>query len=378
MADGKRFTCVGQTVPVTNAPAASQVYTWEPSNAAIAARYGLSSNDILRFDTNTSPVAPEWLPEVLRGPFDPTLNEYPDSSYAELTEAAADYFDVAPGEVVVGAGADEVLDLVAKAFLPAGSSAIVPIPTYAMYGVLTGQRAARVVPAPRRGPDAAYALDVDAIRARLADAAVVWLCSPNNPTGAPEDEAVLEEVLSAAAGLASPPLVMIDEAYFEFTGTSVVDWRHRFTNLLVVRTMSKAFALPGIRVGFGVGSRTVIARLERVRPPGSISTVSAHVAATALRNSAYALDNVARLSVEREWLAAALATAGWTTAPSVTNFVLAEIGEQAAAEAAAEHLLCNGIVPRTFGPANPLRGHLRLTVRSRAENERLLAAVRSL
>jgi histidinol-phosphate aminotransferase len=365
-------------VRVTEAPAASQVYTWEPSNAAIAARYGLRADDILRFDTNTSPVAPDWLPEALRGPFDPTLNEYPDSSYAELTEAAAAYIGVPTSEVIVGAGADEVLDLVAKAFLPSGSAALVPIPTYAMYGVLTGQRAARAVPVPRRGRDAAYSLDVDAICARLADAAVVWLCSPNNPTGAAEDPGAIEAITSAAAAQASPPLMVVDEAYFEFTRQSVVEWRNRFANLLVVRTMSKAFALAGIRVGFGVGSRPVIARLERVRPPGSISTVSAHVAAVALRDPAYALDNVRRLSAEREWLAARLVAAGWPAAPSVTNFLLAQIGDQAAAEAAAEHLLRNGIVPRTFGPANPLRGHLRLTVRSRAENERLLEAIRSL
>jgi histidinol-phosphate/aromatic aminotransferase/cobyric acid decarboxylase-like protein len=119
--------------------------------------------------------------------------------------------------------------------------------------------------------------------------------------------------------------------------------------------------------------------LERVRPPGSISTISAHVAATALRRPAYALDNVRLLSAEREWLAAELDTAGWPSAVrSVTNFLLVRIGDQARAEEAAEHLLHHGIVPRTFGPANPLRGHLRLTVRSRAENERLLAAVRSL
>jgi len=366
------------SVGASDSPAASQVYTWEPSNAAIAARYGLRAEDVLRFDTNTSPVAPDWLPDALRGPFDPTLNEYPDSSYAELTEAAADYFGVSPSEVIVGAGADEVLDLVAKAFLPAGSSAIVPIPTYAMYGVLTSQQAARVAAVPRRGADGGYGLDVDAVCARLADAAVVWLCSPNNPTGSEEDTGALEAITSAAADLPSTPLVVVDEAYFEFTGTSVVEWRRQFANLLVVRTMSKAFALPGIRVGFGVGSRPVIARLERVRPPGSISTVSAHVAAGALRDPAYALDNVARLSAEREWLAAQLGAAGWPVAPSVTNFVLAEIGDQAAAEAAAEHLLRNGIVPRTFGPANPLRGHLRLTVRSRTENERLLEAVRSL
>jgi len=145
-----------------------------------------------------------------------------------------------------------------------------------------------------------------------------------------------------------------------------------------VRTVSKAFGLAGIRVGFAVGSRAVIERLERVRPPGSISTPSAHLAAAALRDPAYALENVRWLTTERDWLSAQLTALGWQPTPSVTNFLLVRVGDHETAERAAEALLRAGIVPRTFGPANPLRGHLRLTVRTRAENERLLATIASL
>jgi histidinol-phosphate aminotransferase len=356
--------------------AGSQVYTWEPSNAAIAARYGLSAADILRFDTNTSPLPPAHVDEWLRGPFDPTLNEYPDSAYAELTEAAAAYTGVGPTEVIVGAGADEVLDIVAKAFLPAGAGALVPVPTYAMYGVLSSQRAARMVTVPRLGPAEGFRLDVPAVLARLADVAVVWLCTPNNPTGALEPAAAVETILEAAGHLAQPPVVVVDEAYFEFTGQTFVGWRERFANLLCVRTVSKAFGLAGARVGWGVGARSLIARLERVRPPGSVSTVSAQLAARALSEPAYAHEFVAGVATEREWLAERLVELGWTSAPSVANFLLVRIGDHDAAEAAAEHLLRHGIVPRTFGPANPLRGHLRLTVRTRPENERLLDVIR--
>lgn len=359
-------------------PSASQVYTWEPSNAAIAARYNLRPEDILRFDTNTSPAAPNWLSEALRGPFDPPPNEYPDSTYAELAGAAAAYTGVEPHELIVGAGADEVLDLVAKAYLPAGANAIVPIPTYPMYGVLTSQRAARIVAVPRRGPGEAFALDADAIAAQLPDARVVWLCSPNNPTGTADAPADVEAVLTAAAALPDPPLVVVDEAYHEFIGQTVLEWRHRFHHLLVVRTVSKAFGLAGVRVGFGLGDRSVIERLERVRPPGSISSVSAQLAARALRSPDYALANARALTSERDWLAGQLQEAGWQPLPSVANFLLVRIGDHAAAETAADALLHAGIVPRTFGPANPLRGHLRLTVRSRPENERLLSAARRL
>ena len=358
--------------------ATSQVYTWEPSDAAIAARYGLRSSDILRFDTNTSPMPPPFVAEVLAGPFNPTLNEYPDSSYEELTAAAAAYAGVEPREVIVGAGADEILDLVAKAFLPAGSGALVPIPTYPMYGVLTTQRAARIIPIPRLAAGAHFAIDLVALTARLGEAAVVWLCSPNNPTGAVESADTIRAVLDAAASLPQSPLVVVDEAYFEYGGESVVAWRSRYPTLVAVRTVSKAFALAGARVGFAVGDRSVIERLERVRPPGSISTMSAQLSARALREPAYALENVRALSAERDWLADQLGALGWHAHNSVTNFLLVRIGDNAAAQRASESLLGAGIVPRTFGPANPLRGHLRLTVRTREQNERLLEVLRTI
>jgi histidinol-phosphate aminotransferase len=362
------------------APAApqSQVYTWEPSNSAIAARYGLRPEDILRFDTNTVPLPPALLPDALRGPFEPSVNEYPDSSYQEVTDAAAAYYGVEPHELIIGAGADEVLDLIAKTYLPLGAAAMVPIPTYAMYGVLTGQRAAKITAVPRLGPADGYALDVRAMVARLGEVRLVWLCSPNNPTGAADSPADLEAVISAAADLPDPVTVAVDEAYYEFGGQTLIGLRTRYRNLVAVRTTSKAFALAGARVGFGVADRSVIERLERVRPPGSVSTISAHVAALALRSPHYALDNVAMLSAEREWLASGLTARGWQPAPSTTNFLLVTIGNHDAAERAADGLLHAGIVPRTFGPANPLRGHLRLTVRSRPENERLLEVVERL
>jgi len=368
------------TVPEASAPPAaqpaSQVYTWEPSNQAIAARYGLDPDAVLRFDTNTSPLAPPFVDEVLRAPFDPPLNEYPDSAYADLTAAAARYVGVPQAEIVVGAGADEGLDLVGKAFLSPDGRALVPVPTYAMYGVLSAQRGARMVAVPRLGADAGFALDVDAVIARLPEVQVAWLCAPNNPTGAPEPLATIERVLQATRqfGFAAP-IVVVDEAYAEFWHETAVPLRTEYPNLVVIRTLSKAFALPAIRVGYGVAARSTIERLERVRPPGSIATISAALATAALGRPELARANVAQLSAEREWLADRLASAGWAPYPSVTNFVLVRIGDHAAAEAAAENLLQHGIVPRTFGPANPLRGHLRLTVRSRAENERLLEVI---
>jgi histidinol-phosphate aminotransferase len=354
----------------------SNVYTWEPPDRIIAARYGVDPADILRFDLNTSPATPPMLADALRGSFDPPLNEYPDSTYADLAEAAAAYVDADPLEILVGCGADEVLDIIAKTYLPSGAGSVVPIPTYSMYGVLTTQRGARLRAVPRLGADAGFALDVPAMEAAMADAAVVWLTVPNNPTGATESRSDVESLLHAGAALdRGGPVFVVDEAYIEFDPGSLVSLRREFPSLIVVRTLSKAFALPGLRVGYAVAQRSTIERLERFRPPGSISTVSSTIAAKALRQPGVAAANAAAIAVERDWFAARLAEVGVEPYPSVTNFVLCRIGSQAEAEAATERLLRGAIVPRTFGPANPLRGHLRFTVRNRPQNERLLGVI---
>ena len=119
------------------------------------------------------------------------MSEYPPSDYRRLVEAAAARYGVATGEILVGAGADEILDIVAKTFIPPGGQAVVPTPTYAMYRVLTEQRGA-MVGRSAAGRGAGFAMDVAAVRAPLpADAAVVWLCSPNNPTALPEPDGAI-------------------------------------------------------------------------------------------------------------------------------------------------------------------------------------------
>jgi histidinol-phosphate aminotransferase len=351
----------------------SNVYTWEPPDHVIAARYGLDTRDILRFDLNTSPVAPAFLAEALAGPWDPPLNEYPDSTYAELAEAAAAYVGADPSEIIVGCGADEVLDIIAKAFLAEGTDSVLPIPTYAMYGVLSAQRGAQRRSVARLGSADGFGLDLQAMQDALASATVVWLCAPNNPTGAPEPRATIETLLEAAAELPEGgPTHVVDEAYHEFHPDSVADLRERYPALIVVRTLSKAFALPGLRVGYAVAARRTTAGLERFRPPGSISTVSAAIAAAALRRPELAAANAIAIGDERDWLADRLASIDLPAYPSVTNFLLCRIGERADAKAATEHLLRHGIVARTFGAEHPLADHLRFTVRDRRQDERLI------
>lgn len=367
--------------PVTfTAPSPPTAYAWEATDEEVAARYGVPIDQIARFDLNTSPTAPEVAERRLaRGAFETGLSEYPPADYRELVAAAARRYGVEREDLLVGAGADEILDIAAKAFLPAGEVAIIPTPSYAMYRVLSEQRAAVVTAVPRRNAVDGYAIDLDATRAAARGASLVWLCSPNNPTALPEPDGAIGALLDglatdAAANQFRPPAVVLDEAYAEFVGQSLVELRRIYPRLVIVRTLSKAYGLAGLRVGFAISDPATIAEMAPYRPPGSVSVVSVSLATAALEDDTATDANLERVVGERARLASALTEAGWSIGPSVTNFLLADFGTAERAADVANAMLRRGLVPRTFGPSHALAGHLRLTIRDTGENDRLIAA----
>jgi histidinol-phosphate aminotransferase len=371
--------------PVTfSTPTQPAAYSWEATDDEVAARYGLDRASIVRFDLNTSPAPPALAQQLLAaGRFEAPLSEYPPSDYRRLIAAAAGRYGVGTDELLVGAGADEILDLIGKAFLGPGARAVIPTPSYAMYRVITEQRGASVVAVARRPASEGWAFDLEAVRTAARDASVVWLCSPNNPTAVAEPVGAIAALLTVLATDAATdgrpaPVVVLDEAYAEFVGTSLLDLREAYPSLVVVRTISKAYALAGLRVGFAVARPAVIARLNPYRPPGSVSVVSVTIATEALLDDAILEANLARVAGERDRLTDALRAAGWSVGPSVTNFVLVDFGTPRRSAAVAEGLLRRGLVPRTFGADHPLAAFLRLTVRDTAENDRLIDAAQGL
>jgi histidinol-phosphate aminotransferase len=365
-------------------PLAPASYSWEATDEEVARRSGLPVEQIVRFDLNTSPAPPALVADLLaRGEFETSLSEYPPSDYRRLTEAAALVYAVPADEILVGAGADEILDLVAKAFLRPGDVAVIPTPSYAMYRVLSEQRGARVVGVARLGPTEGRAIDRAAVRAAAREAAVLWLCNPNNPTGRLEPDGLVEGLLAELAEDArlagrEAPVVVLDEAYSEFVGLSLVSARQAYPRLVVVRTASKAYALAGLRVGFAIARRETLARIEPYRPPGSVSTISVTVVTRALGDPDVLTANLARVESERGRLADALQAAGWRPEPSVTNFLLVPFDDPASAAAVATALVGRGLVPRTFPADHPLAHCLRLTVRDRDQDDRLIAAAQSI
>ena len=310
------------------------------------------------------------------GSFGRAISEYPPSDYRDLVAAAAATYGVETDEIMVGAGADEILDLVAKAFLPPGAAAVIPAPTYAMYRVLTEQRPAVPIAVPRLDADGGLRAgrpgDPEG-RARRRDRVALLSQQPDRTARTRRSRRTprrpgLRRGCTAAGDAA---LVVLDEAYAEFTGTSLLRLRRTYPRLVVVRTASKAYALAGMRVGFAIAARDVIARIEPFRPPGSVAIPSVALVAEALRRPDVLAANVARIARSSARVSKRRLPRPASRAPVGDQLPARPAGVPERARALATGLLRRGLVPRTFGADHPLAGHLRFTVRCRARTTAL-------
>jgi len=211
---------------------------------------------------------------------------------------------------------------------------------------------------------------VDGLLAAAEGAKIVWICNPNSPTANAADPGDLERLVAAA-----PCLVVVDEAYAEYAGWSAVPLVAGHPNLVVVKTMSKAFGMAGMRLAWGVAQPQVIELLNRVRPPNSVCRITARLGAAALRDLPGMRANVAGVLAQREPLAAGLRAAGAHVHPSDTNFLLTRWASAAEARSVSDWLEARGMVVRNYADHPLLPGHLRITVRTGDQNARLLAAL---
>ena len=339
-------------------------YVWQPSTAEIAARAGIDRDDVVRADQNTSPFTPPWAAGVAAAAAT-GVNEYPAAAYRELREAVAAHHGAEPEMVVPGAGADELIVLAARAWLGEGTTATAETPTYALHRIASLQSGARLVEV-ARGDDLAF--PAEGLAEAAAGASLTWLCIPGNPIGDRPPAADVDRVLDAAGGV-----VVLDAAYAEFSGDRWGPAVSARDDLVVLGTLSKAFGLAGARVGYAVAPPTLAELLDRLRPPGSLATASAALAVRAFRETAWMEEHVAAVEELRAGLAAGLPALGLQPLPSQANFVLCEIGEDAAG--VADRLMGRGVVVRAFGAGHPLRRFLRFTVRLPGQQDRMLEAL---
>jgi histidinol-phosphate aminotransferase len=252
--------------------------------------------------------------------------------------------------------------MIAKVFLGAGSRAVVSAPSYGMYAILTETYAGQVLAVPDRP---GFERDLDGIAGAADDAALIWLCNPNNPTANLIPAAALERL----AGAVSSPMV-VDEAYFEFCGVTAADLIARHPHVVVVRTLSKAFSLAGLRVGYALAAPEMAAALNRVRPPNSVGTLSVALGAAALRDLATMRRRVELILREKARFVELLRPHVAEVYPSATNFLLIRVDDPGRA---VELLLRDGLVVRDVSGKPGLPGCLRPTVRLPEENDRFVA-----
>jgi histidinol-phosphate aminotransferase len=339
-------------------------YRWQPTTAEIAVRYGLRESDIVRFDHNTSPFPTDWAPAIV-APMTRHLNEYPGASYMALRQSIARYVGAEPENIVPGAGVDEMILLVARAFGGPGTRTSAALPTYPLYEIAAVQGQGEFKPVSYE-PTLTYPYDAVSRVAETSD--ITWLCVPNNPTGERIDDAYIAEIVGKARGI-----VVIDAAYAEFAGDRWFKWTEAYDNLIVLQTLSKAFGLAALRVGYSIASPELSGRLDSIRPPGSISTLSERIACVALEDHSRMERFVRFVSKERDRLTALLTSVGFIVYPSSTNFVLCHVGPQA--RDLAHALMAKGLIVRSYPRDHFLCDHLRFTVRSQGEDDRLVDTI---
>ena len=302
-------------------------YAWAPSTSDVARLAGLDASQVIRFDQNTPPrPLPSTRPGAIAGAL-ARVNAYPSGGYEELRRAIATYAGVEPENIVLGAGADDLIMLCVRTFAgPGDAVAIPPPPTYALFGIAVQLAGAEI------GDD---------------DPVLTIACRPNNPTG----------VLGALP--AARPLV-VDEAYFEYCGETAVPLID--DGVIVLRTFSKAFGLAGARIGYAIASRDAAQELNARQAPAPVSTLSAELARVALASP----PDVRPTLEERGRLAAELRKLGLPPLPSRANFLYVPCDD---GRALSDALIRRGLVVRAWDDA------MRITIRDQADDDVLVDAL---
>jgi len=328
----------------------------------------------VRLNTNESPFdpPPRFVERLQAALGDVAWNRYPDRSAAGLRAALGDFLGVPASRLCCGNGSNEVLQTILLAYGGPGRRALVFEPTYALHAHISRITGTAVVEGERGPGFAVDPRDAAALIARERPA-VVFVCSPNNPTGTVEPRETIEAVADAAADHGA--VLVVDEAYGEFAPWSAIELVDDDRPLVVVRTYSKVWSLAAVRLGFAVAPEWMIAEFDKVLLPYNLSATTQAAGTIALDFRAEMEARVATLVEERGRVLAALAeTDGVEPWPSGANFVLFRVTGDAAA--LWERLVARGVLVRNFAAWPRVEGCLRVTVGTAAENDAFLKALR--
>ncbi len=278
------------------------------------------------------------------------VTRYPALYAAGVKEAIAAYLGVKPEMVVTGCGSDDVLDSAIRAFGEPGDMVAYPDPSFAMIPIFASMNGLRQIAIPLTDTS-----DADAELFIAANAKITYLCSPNNPTGASFARATIERILAGVNGI-----IVIDEAYAEFARWNCLDLLDNFPRVVITRTLSKAFGLAGLRIGYAVGAPDIVAEIEKSRGPYKVNAIAQQAAIAALTDDLpWVAEHVAEAITNRERLSRALTTLGLAPIPSESNFVLVPVSDAAGLD---RRLRDRGVAVRPFSALPRIGDALRISV----------------
>ena len=334
----------------------------------IATNANMDSDSIIKLDANENPFgSTEAVTKLFADASN--ISIYPDAEQTVLREALARYTKIDKNRIVAGAGSDELIDLVTRLFVSPGDSIMISSPTFGMYSFSASVAGAHVIDVPRNSDD--FSLNIEGILNLTENAKLMFIASPNNPTGNTTDNADLRRILDTGI-----PLV-VDEAYVEFTDGDSSSLLNEYPNLMILRTFSKWAGLAGLRVGYGLFPEDIASILMRVKPPYSVSTLAQAAATTALDNIEQSDQQLSIIISERSKMLSSLtAMADLKVYPSEGNFFLVEF-VNGNAEQIKLNLLKRGISVRYFDDS-VLKDYLRISIGLPKDNIKLLKELESL
>lgn len=318
----------------------------------------------IKLNTNENPYPPSpMVRRAVLSELKETLRLYPDPDSTRLRRQAALTYGFDLSQTIAGSGSDDLLAMIARAFIGEKDALCCPVPTYSLYETLVRIQGGRVLGIPY--PDD-YALPARIFRSR---ANVTMVASPNSPSGTEVPLPVLSRLADSVPGL-----LVVDEAYSDFAKESALSLARERKNVIVLRTMSKSFSLAGLRIGLGFAHTRIIRGLNKVKDSYNMNRLSMVAGEAALRDIGWMERNAARIKTTRERLVRALPGVGFSPFPSQANFVLARRAGGKSAAPVYEELKKRKILVRYFDTPR-LSGCLRITVGTDAEIEGLLSAL---
>ncbi|BHH83029.1 histidinol-phosphate transaminase [Desulforhopalus sp. 52FAK] len=334
----------------------------------IALRLGMPESEIIKLDANENPygVAPEVLDALGRAKY---LSIYPDPAQKAIRHSIGEYVGCTAENIVAGAGADELIDLICRLVLNPGDKVLTFTPTFSYYKHVVELNGGELVDVER---DADYSINQGGLSGlNLDKIKIVLLCSPNNPPGNMLEEEVLDFFLD------KDMLVVVDEAYYEFSRSTFADRIAQHNNLIVLRTFSKCFGLAGLRVGYGIMSSVLQEAIMKIKPPYSVNMAAEVALKVCMEQKEIFADQVDAMITTRDFVTQELQKLDELEVyPSSSNFILMRI-KSASAKELRDAMEQKGILLRYFNTPQ-LKNHLRVSVGTREQMDVFLSEFVSL